>query len=354
MMFVGAVPTWISGLAISGVVLFYIFLGGLRGAAWANAFQTCVFMVTGIVAFALISNRLGGLDAATAAVAANAPGHLVREGRIGHLQFLSYMLVPLSVGMFPHLFQHWLTARSAKSFRLSVIAHPIFIMIVWLPCILMGVWALGAGIKPPGGNASAILPAMVDTLLHSPFVSGLLMAGVLAAIMSSLDSQFVCLGSMFTHDVVVHHYGEKRFTDSQRVLIGRSFIVAIVTITFLLSLVTTPRIFTLGVWCFSGFASLFPLVLASLYWRRVTRAGAIASVLVMFLTWCYFFYEGMIRPMRAGTATTENYLVGGLMPVTYIFAASALTLIVVSLVTKPPPAALVESFVTRRSSAFQQ
>ena len=43
-----------------------------------------------------------------------------REGEIGHLQFLSYMFVPLSVGMFPHLFQHWLTAKSAKTFRLSV------------------------------------------------------------------------------------------------------------------------------------------------------------------------------------------------------------------------------------------
>ena len=38
--------------------------------------------------------------------------------------------------------------------------------------------------------------------------------------------------------------------------------------------------FTLGVWCFSGFASLFPLVFAAIYWRRVTKAGAIASVVV--------------------------------------------------------------------------
>ena len=48
---------------------------------------------------------------------------------MGHAQFLTYCFVPLSVGMFPHLFQHWLTAKSAKSFKLTVVAHPVFIMI---------------------------------------------------------------------------------------------------------------------------------------------------------------------------------------------------------------------------------
>ena len=56
-------------------------------------------------------------------------------------KFFTYLLIPLSVGMFPHLFQHWLTAKSAGSFKLPVVAHPIFIMIVWVPCVLIGVWA---------------------------------------------------------------------------------------------------------------------------------------------------------------------------------------------------------------------
>ena len=143
----GAVPPWVTGLVVSGVVLFYIFFGGVRGAAWANAFQTIVFMLTGLVAFVLISNKLGGLAEASQQVLENAPEHLARTNKIGHLQFLSYGLVPLSVGMFPHLFQHWLTAKSAKTFRLSIVCHPIFIMLVWVPCVLMGTWAVGAAIK---------------------------------------------------------------------------------------------------------------------------------------------------------------------------------------------------------------
>ena len=113
---------------------------------------------------------------------------------IGHAQFLTYGFVPLSVAMFPHLFQHWLTAKSARTFRLTIIAHPIFIGIVWVPCILIGIWAVGAGITAPGGNSNAVLGAMVGRVLQEPLLSGLLTAGILAAIMSSLDSQFVCLG----------------------------------------------------------------------------------------------------------------------------------------------------------------
>lgn len=341
----GGVPPWITGIVVSGVVLFYIFFGGLRGAAWANAFQTIVFMAMGLVAFLLISKELGGVRAASAAALESTPEHLAREGKIGHLQFLTYGLVPLSVGMFPHLFQHWLTARSAKTFRLSVVCHPIFIGIVWVPCILIGVWAVGMDLNVPSSNA--VLPRMVAQLVPDPIVAGLLTAGILAAIMSSLDSQFVCLGTMFTHDVVVHTFGEERFSDAQKVLMGRCFIVAIVAITYLLTFFPPPHIFDLAVWCFSGFAALFPLVFASLYWKRVTRAGAIASVLAMAASWGWLFYVGLIQRPEG---ELNDYLIGGMMPVTIIFAVSAATLVLVSLATRPPAPEVVDRYFQKAAA----
>jgi SSS family solute:Na+ symporter len=247
--------------------------------------------------------------------------------------------------MFPHLFQHWLTARSAKTFRLTVVCHPIFIMIVWVPCVLIGVWAVGQGIVAPGGNSNAVLGKVVADVLVDPALSGILTAGILAAIMSSLDSQFVCLGTMFTHDVVLHAFGEARFDDRQKVLLGRGFIVGVVAITYLFTFFPPLHIFDLAVWCFSGFASLFPLVFASLYWRRVTRAGAIASTLVMAATWGVLFYQGML----AGGDAETDFLIGGMMPVTIIFAASAATLVVVSLMTQPPSPETVDRFFPTRS-----
>ncbi len=339
----GGVPPWLTSLVICGVVLFYIFFGGLRGAAWANTFQTLVFMIIGLITFLVIADRLGGVPAASAAVAERRPELLDRGQEIHPLHFFTYGFVPLSVGMFPHLFQHWLTARSAKTFRLTVIAHPIFIMIVWAPCVLLGVWASsalmpdGSPVVPPDARANSELGMMIGKLTN-PALSGFLGAGVLAAIMSSLDSQFVCLGTMFTNDVVTHYFGERRFTDRQRVLLARGFIVAIVILTYGLSLAEPRRVFSLGVWCFSGFASLFPLVFASIYWRRVTKAGAIASIVVAAAVWFFLF-------ARAGFGAEGEPLVLGLMPVTFIFGAAAAALVIVSLLTRPPAAATVEKYL---------
>lgn len=359
----GAVPPWLGALVICGVVLFYVFFGGLRGAVWANTFQTIVFMVTGVVAFYMISDSLGGLAEASRKVAesAEASSRLAREGEIGHMQFASYLMIPLSVGMFPHLFQHWLTAKSAKSFKLSVVAHPIFIAIVWVPCILIGIW--GAGLFAAGDlplpkmangqpNANAVLGVMIDTLVQSPFLSGLVGAGVLAAIMSSLDSQFMCLGTMFTNDIVLKITGPDRFTDKQKIWISRIFILGIVGVTYLLSLLlqNSTGVFDLGVWCFSGFAALFPLVFASVYWRRVTRAGAFACLFVTAGTWFYFFYQDILATKPEGAKHDAEYLIAGMMPAVFIFLASLVSLVVVSLLTQPHSKEHVERFIPLKKS----
>ncbi len=491
-------PKWLGSAIICGVVLVYVFFGGMRGTAWANAFQTGVFMVLGVVTFVLIANKLGGLEQASQAVLEKHPGKLMRApaeeeltdyeqkrarwetlarynyavdelgfmltetqrnealadaspalalqaqaayaeehnlltltkeqrqlallaqddrevsrgeplfdesgaplplrhfprsteweeraiaqfaDRIGHpadpldpakpegdrkwtrrraqgvyramnwapeephpiskLAFFTYLLIPLSVGMFPHLFQHWLTARSAGSFKLPVVAHPLFIAIVWLPCVLVGVWATAAVVDgrpviPPHFPPNAVLAKMVKEFT-GPFLGGCLTAGILAAIMSSLDSQFLCMGTMFTNDIVVHYGGEKKFNDRQKVLLARIFIVAIVLITYAFSLAEPRRVFQMGVWCFSGFSSLFPLVVAALYWRRLTAAGAIAGALAAIVSWGVMF-------VQSDFAKRDDYHVFGMMPVVTMLACSTAAMVVVSLLTKPPEAAVLRRF----------
>ena len=376
----GAVPYWLGSGMICVVVLIYVFLGGARGTAWANALQTIVFICLGIATFAVVSDKLGGLRAATAMVQQHNPDKLRRTVRpddpltryqgnvaayeskmadpagaparklkkpepprgIGQLEFLTYLFIPLSVGMFPHLFQHWLTAKSARSFKLAIVMHPILIMVVWVPCVLMGTWATSAIIDgrpliPPGfSRENAVLGMMVGKLTGD-VLGGLLTAGILAAIMSSLDSQFLCIGSMFTHDIVGHYLGDDRLSDKAKVTCGRVFVVFIVVLTYLLAQTRPGGVFTLGIWCFTGFAGLFPLVFAAVHWRRVTKAGAYACVLATAITWLYFFRE-------AGYGANRTYLFHGMMPAALIVTASTVALVVVSLVTRAPSRATVEKF----------
>jgi SSS family solute:Na+ symporter len=399
----GGVPPWLTGLVVSLVVLSYVFMGGSRGAAFANTFQTIVFMIMGLVAFVFIINALGGInnagkvparinekglvvqdyqfDKQKAQLEANEPpkpigrvidfensnltnqqphfwrepvtvefkkkipksGELVpfeRELGIPFITFVTYLFIPLSVGMFPHLFQHWLTARSAKSFRLTVIAHPLCIMVVWVPCVLVGAWA--SGVLPPGIPPPAVLSAMLNLLVGDPVLIGLLTAGVLAAIMSSLDSQFLCLGTIFTNDIVMHRAGENKYSDKQIIFIARCFIVVIVAVTYgLAMLAKNANVFDLAIWCFSGFSALFPVIFAALYWKRTTKQGAIASIIAALLTWLYYFHE---------SGYGGEYMVGpGIVPAAICFGASAIVLIAVSLITKPPSEETLDKFFPKKS-----
>ena len=394
----GGVPPWLTGLVVSLVVLTYVFMGGSRGAAYANTFQTIVFMVMGLVAFVYIINGLGGLEQAGKVPAritdkgvvvqdyqfdrklgelqknetpkpigkvlssensnlTNKQPHLSRtpvliefkkknpktgeinaferELGIPFITFVSYFFIPLSVGMFPHLFQHWLTAKSAKAFRLTVIAHPLCIMVVWVPCVLVGAWA--SGVLPPGIPPPAVLSAMLKLLVGDPILTGLLTAGVLAAIMSSLDSQFLCLGTMFTNDIVVHRAGSKKYSDKQVILIARIFIVVIVALTYMLAMFAKDaNVFDLAIWCFSGFSALFPVVFAALYWKRATKQGAVASVLSALLSWLYFFHlSGYGGEMVIGP---------GIIPAAVCFMVATIAMIGVSLLTKPPSEETLKKF----------
>jgi SSS family solute:Na+ symporter len=332
----GAVPEWVGGLLVCAVVMTYVCFGGLRGTAWANAFQTLVFMILGGVAFYVIIGKLGGLTAVMTAVGERHPDLLVRGEHIKPIQLLSYTCIPLSVGMFPHLFMHWLTARRVETFRWPLVLYPICIMAVWIPSITLGIAGRLDFPSLIGPAANSIIVKVID--LHAPeMLAGFLAAGVFAAIMSSLDSQVLSMGTMFTQDIVRHYGFRDDMSERQQIMWGRVFVVAVLLVTYILSLVFTRSIFKLGIWSFTGFASLFPLVVAALFWKRSTKHGAMASLLSVVVLWLYFFMQG---------SETAGYTVGGtgLMPVAVIVAVSALVMIVVSLLTKPPPAAVIERF----------
>ena len=350
------VPSWVASAVICCVVLTYVFYGGMRGTAWANAFQTSVFMVLGVVTFVVIANAIGGTDnlLENLAIASKQvpDSQLARMGKIPNPVFFSFLLIPLSVGMFPHIFQHWLTARSANAFKLPIIVHPIFIMIVWVPCILLGIWANGpdSGI-PPGSEKDAILGMLVQT--HAgPVLAGLLTAGILAAIMSSLDSQFLCVGTMFTQDILMKNESSAHLNEQQIVRAARYFVVAVVAVTYLLSLILPRSVFDLGLWSFTGFTGLFPLVFAAIYWRRLTAAGAIGSVLTVLVTWSILFWRSGFgsnprygfpeAPVNLGVAMLPS-----LHPVVSVFAASAIAIVVISLFTRPPSDKTLAKFFRR-------
>ena len=413
------ITPWKTGLVICSVVLTYVFLGGVRSAAWANTFQTLVFMLTGVVAFAMIAKAVAAtteagsgtflenvkrstelveqvkperlvrgvhpvarenheaaqakyeeyltekdtwealvndMGAETAATVMEKPEE-VKEPQLkpsmSRLLWITYLFIPLSIGMFPHVFQHWLTAKSAKTFRLAIVAHPICIAVVWLPCVIIGTWAaglysIGELTLPLNANGKVdttmVLGSMVGQLVENPWLLGLLMIGVLAAIMSSLDSQFACLGTMFTNDIILPWKGKDYFSDGEIVKIARYFVVGVVVVAYLLSLalMKTASVFNLGMWCFSGFTALFPIVFAALYWKRATAVGAYACIAVTAVLWILWFQE-------SGYGANKGFRVLGMLPMAPLTIASALALIIGSLVSRAPEERQINKFFPNKA-----
>lgn len=335
----GQVPDWVGGLVICAVVLTYVTYGGMRGTIWVNVFQTVVLLTLGFIAFWVIVDKLGGLTAAMTRLAATHPDMLVRGEHIKPLQLLTYTCIPLSVGMFPHMFIHWLTAKSAASFRPTIAFYPVCIAIVWVPSVLLGVLAHLDFPGLPAAAASSVLVRMIN--LHAPGVlAGLLAAGVFAAIMNSFDSQVHSVGTMFTQDIVRHYGFHDRMSESQQILVGRLFMVAILIVTYLLSRVTDRSIFKLGVWCFTGFAALFPVVVAAVFWKRSTKWGAAASTVSVVVLWLFFISRGW---KSAGYTIADS----GVMPVAVMLLVSTAAMIVGSLLTRPPEQATLDKFFLR-------
>lgn len=330
----GAVPPWQGGLLITTVVMVYVTWGGLRGTAWANAFQTVLFVAFGSIALSALLGHWGGLENAFRQVAELRPDLLVREGKIAPLELITYSLIPLSAGMFPHLFINWLSARSAGSFKVSMVGYPLCMVLLWLPSVALGVLARIDYPDLKGPQVSGVVVQLMRDFTPE-IVAGLLAAGVLAAVMS-FDSQVLAASNMFLHDVVRHYGFHDRMSDSQVILAGRGFVVGILALVYGLSLWLKPSIFAIAVWSFSGYAALFPLIVAALYWKRSTAAGAIAATLTVVGLFGYFLWLGV--PAEAGLGKT------GILPVAVMIAASTLVLVVVSLLTRPPAAATLRPF----------
>jgi SSS family solute:Na+ symporter len=125
--------------------------------------------------------------------------------------------------------------------------------------------------------------------------------------------------------------------------------VAVVAVTYVLSLFQRPSVFTLGVWCFSGYTGLFPLVFACLYWKRLTAMGAYAGILAMAGTWIWLFQES-----GYGADEAYTYQLGlfgselAMMPVLPITLIATVAMVLVSLITSPPDAATLRRFFPKQ------
>jgi SSS family solute:Na+ symporter len=370
---------WVSyevgGAIVALVVMSYVFFGGMRGTAWVNAFQTVLFLCFGAIAFILIGQSIGGFGEAMSQLA-NAPkpekgpwpATLLSRERMPAEEFFSYMFIPLSSIMFPHIAIMCLTAKKVSHFKKTIVLYPICIAAIWAPAVFLGVVAASQfpGLRP--GESDDVIIRLLASNTNA-VLAGVLGAGIMACVMAT-DSQILALSALVTEDIFAYYGGKKRFGETVQVWTGRIVVVIVTVIAYFIGLALKDQegIFEIATrFAFSGFAALAPIMLAALFWKRSTKWGALASALwVAFgvlATWYLYSISAGIAPRPGQPAvpipgfggifyrSLTNITVNGYLPVMPMCIISGFLMWFVSLLTPAPSKATIDKYFSLEEAA---
>jgi SSS family solute:Na+ symporter len=353
---------WGCGI-VAVVVTLNVFLGGMRGTVWVNIVQTVLFLCFGAVAVAVISHGLPlSLSEYMHKLAADPKTrYLVTREKIPPQVFWSYTLIPLSSIMFPHMAIMCFSARRVTAFKQTVVAYPLAIMAIWLPCVFLGV--LGFAALGKVGDPDGVLLHMLGAYAPA-WLAGILGAGIISAVMGSDTHQVLALSTMFTRDIFAHYGGRERFGESRSVHFARGFIVVVTVIAYSVALALKEKqgIFEIAVrYAFSGFAAMSPVMVAALFWKRSTKWGALAATVFVagFLVWIALMQTGH-KPgdvlWQAGDVKVfflnprgDVAFWNGFMTVLPMVVGSAVCVLLFSLITPPPSQATIARYFSTTS-----
>jgi SSS family solute:Na+ symporter len=356
------IPYALGCATVAVVVTANVFFGGMRGAVWVNIFQTTLFLCFGLVAVAVISHALPqSFGHYISQLAGDEKSRfLVTREKLPPEAFWSYTLIPLSSIMFPHMAMMCFSANRVGAFKRTVIAYPIAIMVIWLPCVFLGVLGFAALGKIPDPD-SVLLRLLHD---YSPaWLAGILGAGIISAVMGSDAHQVLAMSTMFTKDVFTHYGGGEKFGERRAVHFARGFIVVVTVIAYFVALQLKEKqgIFEIAVrYAFSGFAAMSPVMVAALFWKRSTKWGALAATLFVagFLVWTALMQSthkagDVLWQIGAGQDALKVFFLNptgdvafcnGYMTVVPMVAGSILCVLLFSLATPPPSRATIDKY----------
>lgn len=276
----GAIDGELAAAVLLVVTVVYTTAGGMRATMWTNVLQGAVFMVFIVVAAVAIADGLGGAAAATAAVQRLAPELLVVGDR-PRFAFASWgswsLAISLTVIAFPHMLVRVFAARDQAALRNTCRLYPPALLALWLPAVLIGVWGAAAIPGLEGRASDRIFPLMV-TAHTGPWMQGLGLAAILAAVMSTLDAQFLTLSSMLGRDALRRVW--PAMSERAEIRAGQGFSMVLAVVTFVVVLWPPDSIFGIATFSFSGYVMLVPTLYLGLCWRRFTAAAAIGSIVV--------------------------------------------------------------------------
>ena len=327
------------------VIISYTSIGGFNAVATMDLIQsvimTCALAV--IVVFGVV--QAGGMDAVIAH-ARTLPGFFsftetynAASGAAepyGFIRIVSMMAWGLGYFGMPHILVRFMAIRDENELTLSRRIAGTWVVISMGVAVFIGIvgHAVSAAGRVPfleGSATETIIVKLSDLLstygIFPAIVAGCILAGILAATMSTADSQLLAASSAFSENIVQEVFGVK-LTEKQTMLIARLTVVVIAVIALFLASDPDSNVFQIVSFAWAGFGAAFgPAILCALYWKRSNRQGIMAGLVaggVMIFVWKF-----LVRPMGGALDIYE------LLPA-YVVGLAAI--VIVSLLTPAPDA----------------
>lgn len=335
-----------TGLIIGvAVILLYTIMGGYLAVCATDFIQGSLMFIACIVAAIVMVVVLGGPSNAIESVAAFSQRAISGEfGDAMQQKFIAnqnYGIVPIisalawGLGYFgmPHILIRFMGIRSNKEVALSRRIATIWVVIAFIGTLVVG--SLGTVYLPNilSPNAAETVFSATIQKMFPPFIGGIFLCAILAAAMSTADSQLLVASSAFSQDIFKGLI-KKDATTKEVLNISRLAVFIIAAIAFVLSLDENSSIFGLVSYAWAGFGATFgPLILLSLFWRGCTAKGAIAGLIT-----------GGVTVVAWHNIPASVSPIFGVYEILPAFILCLLVTVVVSLLDKNKDAQMLEEF----------
>ncbi len=317
------------------VIISYTALGGFMAVSWTDFFQG-IIMFFAIITVPMIGiHALGGFEKTAQAWQTVSPGfmNLTTHGNGEPLTGISIIsLMAWGIGYFgqPHILTRFMAIRSPKEIKPARHIAMVWVIISLTCAVVVGM--IGRVYLPETlseSESEKVFMLLIDQLTH-PIIGGILLAAVLAAIMSTADSQLLVTSSALTEDlyrVIIRPTASEK----ELVRVSRGTVVIVAVLACVIALKPDSSVLGLVSYAWAGFGATFgPLVLFSLYWKRMSRNGALAGIIgggITVLIW---------KQLRGGIFELYEILPG--------FIVSTVLIIIFSHFSKKPSAKVEKQF----------
>jgi sodium/proline symporter len=279
-------PYLLGMFLVGGITVLYTLFGGFLGASLTDVAQGLLMFAALLIIPIVAVITMGGVGETVAAIEEVDPARLDLLGGGTAIGIISAAAWGLGYFGQPHIIVRFMALRTpqeAKAARRIGISWMVLTSLGAIATGLIGIGYFARNTEVPLGDPETVFLVLSQILFH-PFVAGLVLAAVLAAIMSTISSQLIVTSSALVEDLY-RIVAKKDATDKSLVLLGRAGVLAVAIVAIIIALDRSSTILDLVGFAWAGFGASFgPVILLSLYWRKLTNWGAIAGLAVGALT----------------------------------------------------------------------